>query len=176
MNKIYKDKAFTLIELLVVIAIIGILASVVLSALSSARSRARDNQRKGQLSQIRSALALYYQDYGSYPISIGWDGYTPWAGGHTNTIGPTAYISNLAPTYIAEVPIDTNTGVLKGQSQLGNCPTGEFATYLYRSNGIDYKIIAHCLVENPIQIDDTLRDLTRPTYSFGYWTEGAKNW
>ncbi|GIW68478.1 MAG: hypothetical protein KatS3mg099_426 [Candidatus Parcubacteria bacterium] len=58
---------FTLIELLVVIAIIGLLSSIVLASVNSARAKARDAKRVADLNQIRTALELYYADYGKYP-------------------------------------------------------------------------------------------------------------
>lgn len=64
-----QNKGFTLIELLVVIAIIGLLSSVVLTSLNSARGRARDANRKAAISQIVTALTLYYDSNGRYPIS-----------------------------------------------------------------------------------------------------------
>lgn len=70
-------KAFTLIELLVVISIIGILATLVINNLSDARARARDSQRKTNLSQLKTALRLYYNDNQKYPTdsdSIGTPG------------------------------------------------------------------------------------------------------
>ena len=64
-----KNKGFTLIELLVVIAIIGLLASIVMVSLNSARAKARDVNRKSALKQIQTALELYYDKYGTYPVS-----------------------------------------------------------------------------------------------------------
>lgn len=60
-----------MIELLVVIAIIGVLATLVLLQLGTARSRARDVKRIADVSQIRSAVELYYEDNnGIYPDDI----------------------------------------------------------------------------------------------------------
>lgn len=75
MDKInLKNKAFTLIELLVVVAIIGLLSSVVLASLNTARMKGRDARRIADLSQIRTALELFYNDNGYYPRSdCGWD-------------------------------------------------------------------------------------------------------
>ncbi|EKD58744.1 MAG: hypothetical protein ACD_56C00059G0002 [uncultured bacterium] len=62
-------KAFTLIELLIVIAIIGVLASTVLINTNGARKRAKDAKRIIEVSQIQSALEMYYAQYGRYPDS-----------------------------------------------------------------------------------------------------------
>lgn len=61
-------KGFTLVELLVVIAIIGILASIGIVAISGARIKARDAKRVSDLTQIASALELYYADQAAYPL------------------------------------------------------------------------------------------------------------
>ena len=66
------NKGFTLIELLVVISIIGILASIVLVSLNSARVKARDAKRIQDLSAIRNALEMYYDDNNKYPTVTGW--------------------------------------------------------------------------------------------------------
>ncbi len=59
---------FTLIELLVVIAIIAILASVILASLGQARSKSRDARRLADLKEYASALELYVNDNGHYPV------------------------------------------------------------------------------------------------------------
>ncbi len=65
------ERGFTLIELLVVIAIIGVLATLVLLQLGTARQRARDAKRISDVSQLRQAVELYYEDNsGVYPADI----------------------------------------------------------------------------------------------------------
>ena len=64
-----KKNGFTLIELLVVISLIGVLATLVIANMNSARERARDAQRKSDLRNIQTALRLYYNDNGEYPIA-----------------------------------------------------------------------------------------------------------
>jgi prepilin-type N-terminal cleavage/methylation domain-containing protein len=62
---------FTLVELLVVISIIGVLATLIITNLNEARVRARDVSKKQGLSQLKTALRLYYNDYNKYPAKCG---------------------------------------------------------------------------------------------------------
>lgn len=64
-----QNKGFTLIELLVVISLIGVLATLVIANMNSARERARDATRKSDLRNIQTALRLYYNDKGGYPVA-----------------------------------------------------------------------------------------------------------
>lgn len=62
-------KGFTLIELLVVISIIGVLATLIVTNLNEARARAKDVKKKQSLTQLKTALRLYYNDFGGYPAT-----------------------------------------------------------------------------------------------------------
>src|SRR3990167_3419153 len=64
--RVLTKSGFTLIELLVVIAIIGVLSSIVLASLNSARNKGNDAKTKAQLSGLRAAMELYYDNNGSY--------------------------------------------------------------------------------------------------------------
>ncbi len=62
---------FTLVELLVAIAIMATLMAILLPNLLGARERATDSQKIQNLTAIKSALRLYYNDHQSYPAGSG---------------------------------------------------------------------------------------------------------
>jgi type II secretion system protein G len=156
-------RGFTLIELLVVISIISFLSSIVLANLTSARAKARDAKRLQDLTQIRTALAMYYLDNGNYPSTGGgWQsfcpGYNP--GGIYGLTGASGYIPNLAPTYISILPTDPK-------------PIGTYNCYLYRSvDGSEYMFLVYGTVEGNVPVS-----LQRPAApaekDYAVYTPGA---
>lgn len=62
-------KSFTLVEMLVVIVIIGIVATALIPRIVSVQERARDTRRETDMSQIYSALLLYYADRSYLPLA-----------------------------------------------------------------------------------------------------------
>jgi len=60
-------KAFTLVEMLIVIIIIGILFGALLPKFKNTQDKANDTARKMNLSQITTALEVYYSEVWSYP-------------------------------------------------------------------------------------------------------------
>ncbi|MES2436700.1 MAG: type II secretion system protein [Patescibacteria group bacterium] len=164
------EKGFTVIELIVVFAIIGLLSSFVLTTTSTARFNARSAQRLADLGQIHVALELYYDEHQSYPPSSGWNGiYSCWGYASTDS-NANGWISQLVPRYIYKLPRDPRNHI--------NCD----AQYIYSSNTVDYKLIAHnpenCMGETRRNLP--LRDPTRGgnngCWAFGYWTPGAVSW
>ena len=149
-----KKKGFTLIELLVVIAIIGLLSTIVLASLNSARAKARDAKRKGDMLSTRNALNMYYSDNGSYPLQYGggwWGGVNAsCAGVNGQTSGPSAYIQGLTPNYIAILPTDPAIN-----------PPPCYG-YLYRSDGVEYKLLVNWTPESYVSAGQVFYDTARP--------------
>ena len=133
-------RGFTLIELLVVISIIGVLATLVSANLNSARSRARDAQRKSDLKGISTALRLYYNDQGAYPV----DGYFDSLWGVAWTDAGATYMNSVPKdplpdqVYKYEVATDrdsfTFSACLENSSDAqGVLATGAYATWCPKS-------------------------------------------
>ncbi len=62
-------RGFTLVELLVVISLIGLLATGVMLSLQHQRAKARDARRLADLSQLKTALALYHASQSNFPVA-----------------------------------------------------------------------------------------------------------
>ena len=162
-----RKSGFTLIELLVVISIIGILASLVLANLNTARAKARNVQRRSDLKQVQVALELYYDTNKAYPTTNAWWGNCSDYGSHPTT-GANGWVPNLAPTYMAQLPVDPR------YNGSGGC-------YLYNSNGLDYKLLAHQTMEvgcPPMPTNDGMWDPVRsPSQcTIAIYTQGAVTW
>jgi type II secretion system protein G len=151
----HSSRGFTLIELLVVIAIIGMLASIILASLNSARAKARNARRQVDLKELQTALELYYSDNNGYP-STGGGWYSSETGDALGNNGG-AYIPGLAPNYIAALPRSPG-----GPSLCG----GWKNSYLYQSDGTNYKLLAHCGPEGTWNSNNGFYDPSRPTWAW----------
>ena len=137
---------FTLIELLVVVAIIGLLATLVAVNVNNAKQKGRDTTRKGNISQLKNALELHYQQYGYFPYSNA-DGANfdcldalpaqSQTGGYVNHLGD----------YIKPIPIDP----LKAAGVRDTLARGCLA---YKGNGSHYKVIANLELDTNAMVND----------------------
>ncbi len=134
-----------MIELLVTIAIIGLLALVILIAVEDARANGRDAFRKTAMKQVETALELYKHKNGSYPSTGGaWWGEN--FGANRAVSGANAYIPNLTPTYLFELPKDPNN------------PDDSFHGFNYRSDGSHYKLVLFGSMESTVSPGQALYD------------------
>jgi hypothetical protein len=120
------------------------------------------SQRKANLDAIKVALEKYYLANGAYPVSQGFDGlYTEWGRSAQD------WIKGLAPAFIASLPRDP---------EFSDKSTPQ---YLYQSNGVDYKLIAHGDLSGAVTAqtkDPDMSDPKRASFAFGFWSAGAKDW
>ena len=117
---------------------------------------------KEDIFELEKALNQYYRDNKSYPKSSGgWDAVLAIYGQSKED-----WIPGLAPKYIKKLPVDPREA------------KDPVKQYMYKSDGTDYKLIAHF----PVGMDDVIKDYPqlvdprRPSWAFGVWTENAKNW
>lgn len=126
-----KRLGFTLVELLVSISIIATLIAILMPNLMGARERARDAQKKEDLSSLRNALRMYYNDKQSYPaggtnfsnpatnldISAAVNSYMP----SVSNIGYTFYYLGTGDSFYAWVPTEATKDdeLLSSQQRCG---------------------------------------------------------
>jgi type II secretion system protein G len=118
-----RQRGFTLIELLVVVSIISLLSSVVMSSLNLARAKARDARRAAEVKQLKTAIEMYHNDNGVYPM----------AGADNNTGYPVAGLGAQLNPYIKRIPADPTVGAWQYVRAAPNDPAGyKYGLYIYR--------------------------------------------
>lgn len=138
MTKNSKNKllGFTLVELLVAVSIVAVLGAIGAVSYGATQKTARTARRAEDLKAIATALEAYKAANGSYPCSNPSSCSANAVRSQCNNVGagiiaatPNDLIPGLVPTYMPNIPSDPQT-----DTNGSNC-------YLYRSNGIDYKIL-----------------------------------
>ena len=112
---------------------------------------------------FKQLLEMYRTDNNAYPITSTYAGYHTVGCGITGTLsGPSGYIPNLAPQYMAVLPADPSNNY--------GCWNG----YLYYSpDGINYKLLDHGVMESLPAVGTKFYDPVRPTWSWKLCSAGA---
>ncbi|MDO8592521.1 MAG: type II secretion system protein [bacterium] len=147
-------RGFTLIELLVVISIIGFLTTAAVVMLNSARMKARDARRISDLKQIQTALELFYDQYGQYPVTGGhqyWDGHWQLFSACLETGAVCGIATPGFKSLISKVPQDP----LDDPATLSDSdPTYYYAWPAGCSNGQSYRLAAYLETNNAVLQND----------------------
>ena len=158
-----RTAGFSMMELIIVLLILVTIAGIALPRFGTATERANDTRRITDLNSVQKALEMYFVDNGTYPVVSGWSGDAPNYGGHGySTADP--YIPGLVPEYMEMLPRDPDRAFPDGSKG-----------YLYRSDGSDYKFIAH-QTPTSYPTDHRYFDTARPTWSYQVSSKGGTSW
>lgn len=156
-----RSKGFTLVELLVAVSIVSLLSIVGFVSYTSANKRARDARRREDLKAVQAALELYFAANNSYPTTGG-NWYSSEPGDQVTNNGGN-YIPGITPTYMSILPRDPKGGT----SPWAICRAGGWqAAYLYKSDGVNYKLLSNCGPENTWTSSDSFYDNARSTWAW----------
>ena len=153
---------FTMMELVLVLLSLLIIAAIAMPRFGKVQGRTQDSERTADLESVQAALEAYKQDHGSYPAVEGWRGDAQNYGG--SGYGADGYVPGLVPDYLQELPRDPDPSY-----------PGETEGYLYKSNGKDYKLIAH-KTPSDFPTNHRFYDPKRRTWAYQVSSRGGRGW
>jgi prepilin-type N-terminal cleavage/methylation domain-containing protein len=168
----YQVKGFTIVELLIVIVVIGILAAITMVTYTGITQRANYAKEQSDISSINKLIQEYYATNESYPNT---GGSGSWVGWNEQK----DFIPGIVPTYASSIPNITN----------GTGGDSYNDSYLYTSDGTNYKLIRYSGTAGLPSVERTNNSLADPQRTngpwgwingangaWGYWSDGAANW
>ena len=153
-----KKNGFTIVELLIVVVVIAILASITIVSYNGIQSKSRFAKTRSDIASLQKYIESYNVVNGSYPTTAGIWKY--------QRIDGNNFIPGLVPSIATSIPSVTNGS---GANTTNN-------TYIYISNGADYKL--HRLLQPTIPSDEwsqvpaSMKDSTW-TDRWGVWSPGG---
>lgn len=160
-----EQRGFTIVELLIVIVVIAILAAISIVTYTGVQTRVKVTKSIADLTEINKIIKMYHTEHGQYPATPS----NNWVWSNDN---PTGYVPNVVPNIVQKLPV--TSGSMTGS------PSSN--TYGYRSDGSNYKIMAHAddlceevLKQRPDMIAETARR-GPPCWAYGFWSSAAENW
>ena len=154
-----KERGFTIVELLIVIVVIAILAAIVIVAYTGIQDRARYTQKRSDIETLQKLVESYAAQNGQYPVTVGWN-YQRRDGNN--------FIPGIVPEFAATLP------------QVTDGPTGSAYnnTYIYTSNGTNYKLMRLYQSSIPAgewsQVPNSMHDANvNYTDRWGVWSPGG---
>lgn len=151
---------FTIVELLIVIVVIAILAAITIVAYNGIQDRAKYTQKRSDIENLQKLVEMYNAQNGSYPNTSSVWQYQRRDGN--------SFIPGIVPQLTSTLP------------QVTDGPTGSPTnnTYIYVSNGTDYKLMR--LYQSSVPAGEwslvpaNMRDLNASyTDRWGVWSSGG---